>query len=137
MEATSLIKWKEEYRVGVALIDQQHQKLFEIANRAYNLLADEWRIDKYDDIIVILEELRDYALFHFSVEEEHMKKIGYQRFLSHKVEHDDFKEELNAVDLYKLDDDQETYLSNILSFVVTWIENHILKVDKQITDHKY
>jgi hemerythrin len=102
MEATSLIKWKEEYRVGVALIDQQHQKLFEIANRAYNLLADEWRIDKYDDIIVILEELRDYALFHFSVEEEHMKKIGYQRFLSHKVEHDDFKEELNAVDLYKL-----------------------------------
>ena len=137
MEATSLIKWKEEYRVGVALIDQQHQKLFEIANRAYNLLADEWRIDKYDDIIVILEELRDYALFHFSVEEEHMKKIGYQRFLSHKVEHDDFKEELNAVDLYKLDDDQETYLSNILSFVVTWIENHILKVDKQIADHKY
>lgn len=137
MEATSLIKWKEEYRVGVALIDQQHQKLFEIANRAYNLLADEWRIDKYDDIIVILEELRDYALFHFSAEEEHMKKIGYQRFLSHKVEHDDFKEELNAVDLYKLDDDQETYLSNILSFVVTWIENHILKVDKQITDHKY
>ncbi len=132
-----MIKWKEEYRVGVALIDQQHQKLFEIANRAYNLLADEWRIDKYDDIIVILEELRDYALFHFSVEEEHMKKIGYQRFLSHKVEHDDFKEELNAVDLYKLDDDQETYLSNILSFVVTWIENHILKVDKQITDHKY
>ncbi|HHV08039.1 MAG TPA: hemerythrin family protein [Firmicutes bacterium] len=132
-----MIKWKEEYRVGVALIDQQHQKLFEIANRAYNLLADEWRIDKYDDIIVILEELRDYALFHFSVEEEHMKKIGYQRFLSHKVEHDDFKEELNAVDLYKLDDDQETYLSNILSFVVTWIENHILKVDKQIADHKY
>ena len=132
-----MIKWKEEYRVGVALIDQQHQKLFEIANRAYNLLADEWRIDKYDDIIVILEELRDYALFHFSVEEEHMKKIGYQRFLSHKVEHDDFKKELNAVDLYKLDDDQETYLSNILSFVVTWIENHILKVDKQITDHKY
>jgi hemerythrin len=128
-----VIKWSQEYEVGVALIDQQHQKLFEIANRAYELLTDEWRTDKYDDIIAILEELRDYALFHFNTEEEYMISSGYRRFLSHKVEHDDFKEELSTVDLYKLDADQNAYLSNILDFVVTWIENHILKVDKRIT----
>ena len=40
-------------------------------------------------------------------------------------------EELTAADLHKLDTDQETYLSDILSFVVTWIENHILKVDER------
>jgi hemerythrin len=34
-----VIKWSQEYEVGVALIDQQHQKLFEIANRAYELLT--------------------------------------------------------------------------------------------------
>ncbi|NLG87180.1 MAG: bacteriohemerythrin, partial [Firmicutes bacterium] len=105
-----MISWKEEYRVGVALIDEQHKKLFEIANRAYELLKDEWRTDKYDNIVAILEELRDYALFHFNAEEQLMKEIGYRRFLSHKVQHDDFKEELAAVDLHKLDTDQEAYL---------------------------
>ena len=53
-----IIKWKEEYSLGVEKIDQQHRKLFEIAGRAYELLKDELRIDKYDEIVAILEELK-------------------------------------------------------------------------------
>jgi hemerythrin len=128
-----MIVWREKYRVGVPLIDEQHKTLFSIANRAYELLRNDWQSDKYDAVVAILEELRDYALFHFNAEEKYMMDIGYRRFLSHKVQHDDFRERLNAVDLYELDANQESYLSEILDFVVSWIENHILKVDKQIT----
>lgn len=128
-----MIKWKEEYKVGVEEIDKQHQKLFEISNRAYQLFKNDLLIDKYDQIISVLEELKDYAVYHFKYEEGYMTSIGYKRILSHKVEHNDFIEKVNGVDFNKVDEDQSRYLMDILNFVVRWIEVHILNIDKKIT----
>lgn len=33
-----MVKWKADYEVGVKLIDEQHEKLFEIADRAYKTI---------------------------------------------------------------------------------------------------
>ncbi|NPV91338.1 MAG: hemerythrin family protein [Firmicutes bacterium] len=127
-----MIKWKEEYKVGVEEIDKQHQKLFEIANRAFQLFKNDLLLDKYDQIICVLEELKDYTVYHFKYEEDYMTSIGYKKFLSHKVEHNDFIEKINNVDLNKVDEDQSRYLMDILNFVVKWIEVHILDRDKKI-----
>lgn len=128
-----MITWKEEYRIGVEHIDSQHQKLFEIAGRAYAVLKDEFRLDKYDQITEIIEELKEYTIYHFKSEEEYMRSIGYPRLLSHKVQHDDFIETVNGVDLRKVDEDQDKYLMDILDFVLNWIDGHILGTDKLIT----
>ena len=53
-----MIKWREEFRIGVEDIDQQHQKLFAIAGEAYELLKNDLLTDKYDRIVSIIEELR-------------------------------------------------------------------------------
>lgn len=45
-----MIQWREEFALGVPAIDEQHQKLFEIANLAYALLKNELIMDKYDQI---------------------------------------------------------------------------------------
>ncbi|HHU31738.1 MAG: bacteriohemerythrin [Zhaonellaceae bacterium] len=127
-----LFGWKDEYGTGVAKIDEQHKKLFEIAGKTYSLLNDEFAIDKYDRIIELINELREYAIFHFKFEEEYMLSIGYKKFFSHKVEHDDFIEKINNVDYAQLDKEQDVYLRHILEFVVEWISNHILKLDKKI-----
>ena len=76
----SLIGWKDDYKLGVQLIDDQHKKLFEICGRAYDLLKNEVYIDKYDRIVEIIEELKQYALYHFKSEEEYMKSIGYKNY---------------------------------------------------------
>ncbi len=128
-----MIQWREEFALGVPAIDEQHQKLFEIANRAYYLLKNELLGDKYDQIIAIFEELKDYAVYHFSFEENYMTSIGYKKFLSHKVHHDDFIEKINETDLDEIDQNQEQYLIDTLEFIVQWIEKHILGVDKKIT----
>lgn len=125
-----MIAWKEEYTTGVEICDGQHQKLFEIANRAYRLLQNDLSLDKYDKILAILEELKAYTVYHFKTEEEYMQSIGYNKFLSHKVEHDDFMAKVNSVDLYKVDDDQDQYLTEILNFLVDWIDKHIIGKDK-------
>ena len=129
-----MIAWKEEYRIGVEAIDEQHKKLFEIANRAYDLLKNELLLDKYDQIVAIFDELKDYTEYHFSCEQKYMASIGYKKMLSHKVVHDDFIDKIKGIDLEKVDDDQDQYLMDLLNFVVQWIEQHILGMDKKIID---
>ncbi|NLT95057.1 MAG: hemerythrin family protein [Clostridia bacterium] len=128
-----MIRWKDEYGIGVPEIDQQHQKLFEICGRAFDLLKNEFYLDKYDKILDILEELKQYTIYHFKSEEEYMKKIGYKKLLSQKVAHDDFVEKINKIDLKAIDEKQDAAILDILEFIVKWIENHILKEDKQIS----
>lgn len=127
-----MIKWKESYELGVTHIDEQHEKLFEIADRAYKLLTNEFVVDKYDKIIEILAELKEYTIFHFKSEEEYMLSIGYKKFLSHKVEHENFINEINNIDLDKIDINQDQSVKQILEFVVDWIDSHILNQDKLI-----
>ncbi|MGI6548690.1 MAG: bacteriohemerythrin [Syntrophomonadales bacterium] len=131
-----MIQWRDEFALGVPAIDEQHQKLFEIANRAYLVLKNELLVDKYDQSVAIFDELKNYTVYHFSFEENYMKSIGYRRFLSHKVQHDDFIQKINETDLDKIDENQEQYLIDTLEFVVDWIEKHILGVDKRITQDK-
>lgn len=127
-----MIKWKEEYMLGVEHIDEQHKKLFDIAGRAYEVMKDDLVTDKYDQIVAILDELRDYTVYHFASEEEYMQKIGYKKFLSHKVEHNDFIEKIKNIDLDKVDEKQDKFILEILDFVVSWIDKHILGMDKMI-----
>ncbi|NLZ54601.1 MAG: hemerythrin family protein [Thermoanaerobacteraceae bacterium] len=127
-----MVKWKDEYRIGVDEIDEQHKKIFEIANEAYELLKNEFYYDKYDRIIELLEELKDYAKFHFSFEEDYMLSIRYKGYFSQKVAHDNFIDKVNSFDLNAIDENQDQYILEILDFIVDWISQHILISDKKI-----
>lgn len=127
-----MIKWKDDYSIGIEEIDLQHKELFRIASTAYELLKSDFYTDKYDRVVKIIGELKDYAVFHFHFEEKYMEKIGYRKLLSHKVIHDDFIEKVSKIDLEKMDENQDEQLSSIIMFVVDWIEKHILGTDKLI-----
>ena len=128
-----MVAWKEEYRTGIEKIDHQHRKLFEIAGRAYDILRDELCLDKYDQIVAIIEELKEYTVYHFNFEEEYMHSIGYEGLSSHKIQHENFIEKINNVDLTQIDHDQDKSLLDILDFVIGWIDGHILGTDKLIS----
>mgnify|MGYP000998529834 CR=1 FL=1 len=128
-----MISWKDEYKIGVETIDNQHKKLFEIANTAYELLKNDTYIDKYDRIVQILEELKEYTKFHFKSEEEYMESIGYKRLLSQKVAHNDFIDKIYSINLSEIDENQDEYILEILDFIVNWISVHILESDMLIT----
>lgn len=129
-----MIKWKDEYSIGVEKIDNQHKHLFEIANKAYEVLHNDFYVDKYDLIVQILKELEDYTVFHFNDEEEHMKQIGYKRLFTQKIEHDGFIEKIKNIDLMSVDENQDEHLLDIVNFIVDWLINHILEKDKLITE---
>ena len=85
-------EFTEEYYTGIPMIDEEHAKLFEIANRAYELLTNQFKMDKYDEIADVLEELKDYTKYHFGHEEEYMKSINYGKRFSQMHQHTPFIE---------------------------------------------
>lgn len=127
-----MIKWKDEYSIGVDRIDDEHKQLVKIANKAYEVLNNDLYTDKYDKIVEILKELEDYTVFHFNDEEDYMQQVGYKKFFSHKIEHDEFIQKIKNVDLNKMDYNQDKYLLEIVNFIVDWLVKHILEKDKLI-----
>lgn len=127
-----MIQWKDEYAIGMDVIDEQHKRIFDIANRAYTLLKNELVTDKYDAIVEIVNELKEYTIYHFQTEEAHMQGIGYRRYFSQKIAHDNFLLKMDEVDLSKVDEDHNEYLLELLEFVTNWLLQHILKQDKLI-----
>lgn len=128
-----MFEMKEEYKIGVSIIDEEHVKLFEIGESAYQLLKDEFSVDKYDKIVAIIEELRDYSVIHFRDEEEYMESINYKRLFTQKMEHKQFIKKVNEVDLSRIDNNQDEYIMTILDFVAKWLVNHIIEQDLLIT----
>ncbi len=130
----AMYEMKAEYYTGIDFIDQEHKKLFEIANKAYELLENEFIPDKYDYIMEVVDELRDYMQYHFDHEEEYMKSIKYKRFLSQKVAHDDFIEKINSYDSEIVDENQKDSLLELLEFLTSWLVHHIYEKDKLIAE---
>lgn len=127
-----MLQWKEEYEVGVAEIDEQHQKLIDIANRVYELMRNELALDKYDQIVEILQELKEYTVYHFHFEEGLMQKAKYKKRFSHKILHQNFLAQVEAVDLSAVDENQEAYLVQIMDFIANWLIEHIVGEDKKV-----
>ena len=127
-----MYKMKKEFETGIAFIDEQHAKLFEIANEAYNLLNNDFKIDKYDEVIELLTELKEYKKFHFQQEEEYMEKINYKRRFSQKIEHNAFIEKMDNIDLNLIDENPDEYIKYLLNFLNMWLTEHILHNDMLI-----
>ncbi|MGE5679114.1 MAG: bacteriohemerythrin [Pseudomonadota bacterium] len=129
-----MYEMKQEYFTGIDFIDEEHAKLFSIANEVYELLTNQFIPDKYDYIMEVINALKDYTKYHFTHEEEYMNSIGYRRILSQKVEHADFIEKINSFNSDAVDAGQKEALLELVDFLNTWLVEHIMKRDKLIAE---
>lgn len=127
-----MYEFKEEFKTGIPQIDEEHKKLFEIADRIYELKNEELLHDKYDQIRDILGQLRDYTDTHFRHEEEYMESIGYSHMFMQKVQHDALRQQMAEWDLDSIDENQDDTIDQILTIVTEWLVDHILGYDKLI-----
>lgn len=132
-ESKDPFAFTDKYRTGIAIVDEEHQELFRIIRRTNDLIKEELLHDKYDEIISVLDELRDYTIKHFTDEEEYMESINYMGLFAQKKAHQMFVDKLNDINLDDLDDNQQQYLMELIDFLLSWLVNHIMKMDKKIT----
>ncbi len=122
-------QWNDDFVTGLSDVDEQHKRLVDIINTFGNLLAENQII--FEDIRATLEELSDYAQYHFREEEVMMTQIGVsQDFLNdHIGEHQSFLHEVTSK--YSiLSKDNPDLANNLLDFLVHWLAYHILGTDQ-------
>ena len=130
----------DRFKTGIDLVDDEHRTLFEIIKETNDLICAEHLHDKYDKIMELLAKLKDYTEFHFHDEEMLMERIGYPGLEAQKHAHAAFVERLVDIDLNTLDEidnDQQSYLLDLINFLISWLTNHILVSDKKIGEYVY
>ena len=127
-----MYEMRDEFLTGIKEIDDEHRRLFEIAEETYQLKNAEFYADKYDEIKAILAQLRDYTKMHFQHEEAYMESIQYKKMFTQKVQHQAFIEKLEDLDFSDIDENSDGVIDEILGFLTEWLVSHILENDKQI-----
>lgn len=122
-------KFTDNCLIGVEQIDDEHRGLFRLVGEVHDLLKDQWTDDKYFEICDVIENLKEYAVEHFSHEEEYMAKIGHPELELQKQQHAQFCEKVNEVDLRAAESDQQALISDLLSYLTEWLYKHIIGSD--------
>ena len=125
-------EFTDDYLTGIASVDQQHAKLFDLTNECYELVMEDASEDKYDKIVAILDELAAYAGTHFASEEAYAERVGDPHRFSHRALHLRFMKKVGEIDLEKVDENQQEYLLGILDFLARWLYGHIKVMDCRI-----
>jgi hemerythrin len=123
MEA--MFEWKQEYSVGIARVDAQHQNLFAIARELYDAMSAG---QGKTAVGRVLSRLIQYTAAHFAHEERLMRQCHYPDFDKHKAEHDALtKKVLIFQSDYEAGRVQMTF--QLLHFLRDWLEHHIMETD--------
>ncbi|NHZ84921.1 MAG: bacteriohemerythrin [Planctomycetia bacterium] len=123
------LEWNENYSVGIKTMDNHHKKLFSIVNELHNGMSSGHTTEV---LRKVLSELVDYTKYHFTEEEDLMRKYDYPELASHKEEHDELIEMVQ--DLQQQFDKRKGELTIIMKmqdFLRSWWVNHIIGIDKK------
>lgn len=121
-------EWNEIYELGIQEIDLQHKKLISISNELYDV-ATKGDVNLKITMSKILKNLTDYTVYHFTSEEEFMKKYGYQGAPMHKIAHDNFVAEVTQ-QIKNLSEGSQEDVLIFYDYIANWILAHIAKADK-------
>lgn len=119
------VNWKQEYSVGIPIIDNQHKELFEIVN---TLIAYYNEPEKLDLFYSYLNILVDYTVEHFSTEERILEEMSSSELEHQKTEHSEFKERVISAITCELED-EVTYRHTLIIFLQEWLTKHIINSD--------
>ncbi len=123
----SHIRWTEKYSINIEVIDEQHQKLFEVLGN----LSDQLGKDRDKDFLGgIIRELIQYAGEHFATEEIFMTQYAFPGYTEHKKEHEAFKLKVAAFQK-SFEVGKATLSIEVINFLTGWLDHHILKTDKE------
>ena len=124
--------WDDDYSVGILSIDRQHQVLIDYINR----LNDEMSKSESDRsmLMYILNGLVGYTKSHFKYEEMLFELHEYPDTDRHKERHLNLFERV-AEFKTRFDAGDQDVGEELLAFLKSWLNDHILKEDKAYSSH--
>lgn len=125
-----LYNWDPKFELGVPSIDEQHRRIFDLANLLH---AAGCREDSDALVETALLEMSTYVDEHFGDEEAFMQGIGYPAFEEHRVIHEEMRRKV--ADLHRQFRAGDVRGPEVHFLVVSWLMQHITGVDARIAEY--
>lgn len=130
--------WREEYNIGVEIIDKEHQRLFKIIDKLMAVHQEEQEDKSRWACQEGIKYFKGHALKHFADEEKYMESVNYAGRGRHRSIHENFKnnilpaleEELRQTDF------SPDAMSHFLAVCSGWLIGHTLTEDQAIVGGK-
>lgn len=122
--------WLPAYSVGIAAIDEQHQRLVALINQLHQAM-----LKRQSKAVMghILARLVEYTDVHFAFEEDLMARYEYPGYHTHQKVHDEMRAKVLAL--------QEDHSAGrvvismqVMDFLKNWLATHILGTDQLYRD---
>jgi len=122
------MKWSEDFNIGFERVDFQHQELCHMVDQLEQNYAGTCT-DK--GVADALKFIVDYTRYHFREEETLMREISYPEIENHQKLHKELIDQVTAI-LLQLKAGHPLQIADLLTFLISWVKNHIIDEDKKI-----
>jgi len=127
-EKSQHIVWKKDFDVGHEMVDSQHKKLVDLLSQ-----LNESVLNKEERFIsgIIINDLLDYTVYHFSAEEQLMESFAYPAIEGHKAIHKKLVQQALLM-RQKYQNCEANIDTLLLEFLKEWLTTHILFTDRKM-----
>ena len=119
--------WLDSYQTGNKTIDQQHEKLFELANLVVDPANDPQKTHHN------LLTLQHYVKVHFDEEEKIMLQNNIADYAEHAAEHSDLLRKLDEIGTEIITN--ELGADEIMNRMQSWLFVHFFKKDMELREY--
>ncbi|MBF0124602.1 MAG: bacteriohemerythrin [Magnetococcales bacterium] len=121
------LPWSDELSVGVATLDQDHQRLVDIINRLHQLMKEG---GGRESVGVLLQEFIDFTRNHFGREEQYMRDCDFPGLDQQIDQHRRLVQALDAMKA-RFDAGDFAVAIDLISIGKAWLVGHILHDDME------
>ncbi len=119
--------WLDSYKTGNKILDQQHEKLFELAKVVVDPNNDPQKTH------LNLLALQHYVKEHFDTEEKIMQQCNFPDYSAHAAEHADLLRQLDDIGTEILTN--ELGVDEIKQRMQRWLFEHFFKRDMMLVEY--
>lgn len=115
--------------MGISEIDEQHKKILAIINNLSEIFQEK-KHHEQGVIDQIIQELNDYANYHFQTEEKYFDLFNYQDAEAHIKIHNQYREKITEWrQQYEKENDPKIFF-DVSEFLKNWWVWHINNTDR-------
>lgn len=122
------IEWREEYSVGNAAVDQEHELLIAQINQLYEQLNQ-----PMDTVAIetMLSDIQTDISTHFALEELLMQEAGFPEYEMHKQDHERLLDQIHDL-MFHFSEDPESGKELLINRLSDWFSNHFRGFDARM-----
>lgn len=122
----ALLRWKDEYSVGIEAVDHEHKELIDLINRLHAQLSS-----RDGSVEAFFGDLLKGISAHFALEERFMGEHGYDQLSQHKADHERLLDDLREM-MDELPNDEQTADSGLAARLDAWFSRHFETHDARL-----